>query len=169
MRKFVVCVVLAACPCIASATDADMPGFRGITWGQKIETIKDEMIPSASNPKDGPTKLYHRRGENMRLGGAELSDVAYAFYKGEFHSAMLTTEGIVNESALTAAFLKQFGQPSYGASSRGATVWNGNKYIVSLRCNIITHDCTAMFISRDHLEWQRSDEAKAASNAGKDF
>ena len=133
MKKTVTALVLAASflPAYANASD-DLDGFRGVKWGSPIEANKAEMkVVEVS----GPDAYYDRNKSNMKIGGAELSDLRYGYWQGKFFVAMASTEGYSNFQAIRTALGGQFGIPTQPNQFIDDYQWYGEKSTVYLSCD----------------------------------
>jgi hypothetical protein len=153
----------------AQAFQNEPNGFRNIPWGTPIESVQAEMA-KVEGAKEGASDLfYKRRGDEMKIGEATLSDLAYNFYKGRFAGVLIDTKGITNEQSLIRAFSAQFGPGKQANRYLNDFLWFGAVAEAYVSCKPITHDCTAFIRSTRIAAQERADHEAAARGAKKDF
>lgn len=57
---------------------AEADGFRGIKWGIDISSLKD-MKYVRTDPSYGGIKIYLRKNDDLKIGGAKLESIEYSF------------------------------------------------------------------------------------------
>lgn len=91
MRKVLLCCafvcLFAACGFAAGRLDPakEPKSFRGIKWGQNIDTIKDIEYAGGN----APLTAFKRKNETMSMGTAELLSISYGAYDRKFANVML--------------------------------------------------------------------------------
>jgi len=56
--------------------------FRGILWGQRLESLKGRTFLSES--EDGDISSYRLKGDLLKIGDANVSDIIYSFFRHDF-------------------------------------------------------------------------------------
>jgi hypothetical protein len=166
MRALAVALLLIA-PGVVFAFKNEPGGFRGIQWAAPLDTVRDELSPSAASAATLAT--YQRKDDKMTIGEAQLSRITYVFYKDRFQQAMLrTADGLQHARALRDAFTAQFGPGDQPNRYLDRWFWHGAQTMIYLDCHPRTY-CTASLMSRAVYEEQQRDKKAAAEGAKKDF
>lgn len=161
------CLLLAALgSAIALAMENEPSGFRGIAWQTPFAANAAEMTLL---DKSGDDKLFVRKGDKMSIGAASLDKLQYAYWRDMFSGVYLGTKGSANKNALIDAFKAQFGTPRKPNEYLDKYLWKGETTIISLDCNSITNDCTALIISKALFDKRNEVAEQAARDAKKDF
>ena len=96
---------------IAAAKAADpqkQPAdFRGVAWGAPAASLPDLKVVD----REGDIIHYERPGEKKELGGIELRNVTYSFYKDKFYHAEIGYEGQGAFEALQNGLVAKYGPP----------------------------------------------------------
>ena len=116
--------------------DSEPDGFEGIKWDTLFSEVKADMVESrsVSNPTEPDVKIkiyYSRKGDQLRMGEAQLDKMEYGFWKGKFAEVQITAMGSENFNQL-----KKFLFEKYGIIERpvqGAYSWDGSITQMSLR------------------------------------
>jgi len=116
--------------------NSEPDGFSGIKWGTEFSEVKSDMVElrSISDPAKPDEKItiyYTRRGDELRMGEAQLDRIEYVFWKGKFAEARITATGPGNSD-----HLKKFLFERYGTLDRpfqGAYSWDGSVTQIALR------------------------------------
>ena len=116
--------------------NSEPDGFAGIKWGTEFSEVKSDMIESRSiaNPTEPDVKIkiyYTRKGDNLKMGEAQLDKMEYGFFRGKFADAQITITGPENFN-----HLKKFLFEKYGAvekSTQGLYSWNGPVTRIAMR------------------------------------
>ena len=141
-------------------------GFRGITWGDDLESNKAEMVLVEQSADE---HFYTRTNDKMQIGGAELKSIYYSYANGKFVQAMILTEGYSNKVALIDAFKSQFGKGFQSNRYIDKYVWNGPISVIYLECKIVGDKCSVSFMSKKKLEEARAADKAKARSAGEDM
>lgn len=148
----------------ADAFQNEPAGFRGVQWGQPVEAMGAYVFFSDRKGAD----VYTRPGDSMMLGRAELSTVAYGFYKSRFADVtILVKKDFINE--VRDALFAQFGQGSQANRYLPNYIWHGSATDIELRCSNITKECSVLMMSATLGDERRADQFNAGKNAAKDF
>lgn len=150
----------------AAAFDNEPDGFRGIKWGTPFSAHAKELT-LVEKGKD--ENYYLRKGEKMSIGGAELKQLAYGYWKNQFVSVFIETLGVGNKSALLEAFRAQFGQGYKPNQFLDEYLWRGATTTMSVKCSPIGDKCKAFLFSTELMAKQSEESKKAAAGAAKDF
>lgn len=107
MKKvsFAVFLLLIFCS-VAFAAIKDSPdGFRGIKWGDPLSALgASTLIEDAYG-----LQSYVRHNENLKMGEANLTAVAYCFREKKYLGTVISSKGVENSLALKAALLLRYG------------------------------------------------------------
>jgi hypothetical protein len=100
--------------CFASARPSkphsDPDGFRGIKWGTAISTLKDMEKAEQDKSPDHAFVWYTRKGDTFAIGKANLENIFYSFWMGNFESVWIDFKGDENFEALKKELFEQFGK-----------------------------------------------------------
>ena len=88
---------------------AEADGFRGLKWGTEFSTVKDSMKYLRTDPSYGGVKIYSRKDDDLKIGGAELESIIYGFWQDKFYTVIIKSKGYSNYSSLKDASFKKFG------------------------------------------------------------
>jgi hypothetical protein len=88
---------------------ADTDGFRGLKWGTDFETVKNDMNYAGTDRNNEGTKIYTKKDDELRIGGAKLEGIEYYFWQDKFSSVYIKFKGDSNFSALKNAAFEKFG------------------------------------------------------------
>jgi hypothetical protein len=100
--------------CFASARPSkphsDPDGFRGIKWGTAISTLKDMEKAEQDKSPDHAFVWYTRKEDTFAIGKANLENIFYSFWMGNFESVWIDFKGDENFEALKKELFEQFGK-----------------------------------------------------------
>ncbi len=85
-------------------------GFRGLKWGDSVSALGVNAELIRNEPKI-ETVQYSKKGEVLSLGGADLSQVVYFFWKDKFISVMLICKSPSDFHPLKEVAIERFGNP----------------------------------------------------------
>ena len=113
-------------------------GTRWVCWHQMGHRslggqIRYVELRSISDPAEPDVKIkiyYSRRGDNLRMGEAQLDNIEYVFWRGKFAEVRIQATGPENFD-----HLKKFLFEKYGTVNKfqGAYSWDGSVTQISLR------------------------------------
>jgi hypothetical protein len=100
--------------CFASARPSkprsEPDGFRDIKWGTEISTLQDmEKVEQDKSP-DNTLVWYTRKGDTLAIGKANLANIFYSFWMGNFESVWIDFKGDENFETLKKELFEQFGK-----------------------------------------------------------
>jgi len=100
--------------CFASARSSksrsEPDGFRDIKWGTEISTLRD-MEKAEQDKSSNPALVwYTRKGDTLAIGKANLEDIFYSFWMGNFESVWIDFKGDENFETLRKELFAQFGK-----------------------------------------------------------
>ena len=146
MRKLQRCSVILAFVvgifgCTQKATSPFKPnsepdGFAGIKWATEFSEVKSGMVESRSiaNPTEPDVKIkiyYIRKGDNLKMGEAQLDKIEYGFWKGKFADVQITATGPENFNHLKKFLFEKYG--TVDKPVQGLYPWNGSVTRIALR------------------------------------
>lgn len=79
--------------------------FRGIKWGTHIDQLPDMVLHAQS----GDSKVYFRKNDKLKIGGANLLQIWYFFSMDRLYSVVITFEELSNYNHLKAELFKRYG------------------------------------------------------------
>jgi hypothetical protein len=67
--------------------NSEPDGFAGIKWSTEFSEVKSDMVElrSVINPTEPDVKIkiyYIRKGDNLKMGEAQLDKIEYGFFRG---------------------------------------------------------------------------------------
>ncbi len=139
--SFILLVVMGILGCTQKSTSPFKPnsepdGFAGIKWGTEFSEVKSDMVESRSiaNPTEPDAKIkiyYAKKGDNLKMGEAQLDKMEYGFFRGKFAEAQITATGPENFNHLKKFLLEKYG--TVDKSTQGLYSWNGPVTRIALR------------------------------------
>lgn len=126
--------------CIQKSTsfkpNSEPDGFASIKWGTDFSEVKSDMVESrsVSNPTepDVKTKIYYtQKGDNLKMGEAQLDKIEYGFWKGKFAKVQMTASGLENFNYLKQVLFEKYG--TMDKPVQGAYTWDGSVTQIALR------------------------------------
>lgn len=169
MKRILLAVILLLV--LASLAAANKPmknspdGFRGIKWGAPVSAL-GKTAQLVEEDKMDETKFYQKTDEDLTLGGATLSRIAYVFWRGKFTSAIIKCDSASEFPALKSVAVARFGTPVKPNEFIERYGWLDDNALVSLYQN----PPTLMIVSmRLYNEQQAAREKKAKSGAATGF
>ena len=144
----ILAVVVAIFGCTQKSKSGFKPntepdGFAGIKWGTEFSEVKSAMVElgSISDPAEPSVKIkiyYTKKGDNLKMGEAQLDKMEYVFWRGKFAEARINATGPENFDRL-----KKFLFEKYGTVTKfqGAYSWEGSVTRIALRYDEPTKPC----------------------------
>ncbi len=116
--------------------NSEPDGFAGIKWGTEFSEVKSDMLESrsVSNPSEPNVKIkiyYIKKGDNLRMGEAQLDNMEYGFWKGRFAEVEIAATGLENFDRLKKFLFEKYG--TVNKSAQGAYAWDGSITQMTLR------------------------------------
>lgn len=111
-----IALLLTVLPVVAAETN----GFRGFTWGDSIEKMREsdpKLVEGHMGTMPG-VKAYRRTDEDLNFGGIKADSITYTFYSGRFTSVSIDFRGIDNFEQLLVYCKKAFGPVTGSVVSR---------------------------------------------------
>jgi len=112
-------------------------GFGGIKWGTEFSELRSDTVEmrNISDPAEPNVKIktyYTKKGDNLRMGEAQVDKIEYIFWREEFAEVRITAAGPENFN-----YLKKFLFEKYGTVDKfqGAYSWDGSATQIALRYN----------------------------------
>jgi hypothetical protein len=108
--------------------NSEPDGFAGIKWSTEFSEVKSDMMESrsTSNPTEPDVKIkiyYTKKGDNLKMGEAQLDKMEYGFWKGKFAEVHITAAGPENFNQLKKFLFEKYG--TVDQSTQGLYSWNG--------------------------------------------
>jgi hypothetical protein len=116
--------------------NSEPDGFAGIKWGTEFSEVKSEMVELRSivNPTEPDVKIkiyYTRKGDNLKMGEAQIDKMEYGFFKGKFAEVQITVVGPDNFNHLKKFLFEKYG--TVDKPVQGLYPWNGSVTRIALR------------------------------------
>jgi len=116
--------------------NSEPDGFSGIKWETEFSEVKSDMIESrsTSNPTEPDVKIkiyYTKKGDNLKMGDAQLDKIEYGFWKAKFSEVHIIAAGPENFSQLKKFLFEKYG--TVDKSPQGIYSWNGPITRIALR------------------------------------
>jgi hypothetical protein len=116
--------------------NSEPDGFAGIKWGTEFSEVKSEMVESRSitNPTEPDVKIkiyYTKKGDNLKIGEAQLNKTEYGFWRGKFGEVQITAAGPENFNQLKKFLCEKYG--TLDKPVQGLYPWNGSVTRIALR------------------------------------
>jgi len=116
--------------------NSEPDGFAGIKWSTEFSEVKLDMLESGSvsNPTEPNVKIkiyYTKKGDNLKMGEAQLDKIEYGFWKGKFGEVQITATAPENFNQLKKFLFEKYG--TVDKSTQGLYSWNGPVTRVALR------------------------------------
>jgi len=93
--------------------------------------VESRTISEPTTP-DVKIKIYYtKKGDNLKMGEAQLNKVEYGFWKGKFAEAQIAATGIQNFSQLKKLLFERYG--AVEKPVQGVYFWNGGVTRIALR------------------------------------
>jgi hypothetical protein len=136
-------------------------GFRDLTFG---DPPKAGMVLREDS---GDSKCYLRPSDDLSIGGAELSEIVYGFYKNRLHAVRMITRGYSNSRALLDVLRQAYGPPRRPNQFMENYRWRGSMVTVTYDENSITREADIWLFSEPLIAEQEADKkAKARKGMG---
>ncbi len=145
MRKIKVLAIalsILLISCAASTRNAkprsEPDGFRGIRWGTEISALGDMEKVEQDKSSNSDLAWYIRKGDALAIGKAELENIFYSFWMGNFESVWIDFKGDENFETLKKELFERFGKAleseelmrkmDRGSSKEPPTVGHGDEF-----------------------------------------
>ncbi len=103
-------ILLALLVLLAAPAFADVDGFRGMRWGERLEDVAmSKPLALESSNKADDTVVYTARDDRLWLGPARLEDIRYTFWKGRLYTVFLGTRGYEDFQRIKQVAFERFG------------------------------------------------------------
>jgi hypothetical protein len=160
----IVIFCLLSTPAISFDNEPD--GFRGIKWGSNIRSLAG--MEKLGGDSTG-LSTYTKKGDELKIGEADLGEITYAFYKNRFFSIVIDYRGLVNFANLKNTFFKYYGAVYQSTKFKDHYFWDGNNVHMLLTYNELSKDGTISIVYIPILDQQDADNKERAENSAKDL
>ena len=131
-------------------TNSEPNGFASLKWGASFPEVKSDMVESRSdggpNAPDVKTTIYYtKKGDNLRMGEAQLDKIEYGFWKGKFAKVQIDASGLQNFDYLKRVLFEKYG--AVDKSVQGAYAWDGSLTQIVLRYDEATKTSSLTILS----------------------
>jgi hypothetical protein len=153
MRNFqrwstILAILVAIFGCTQKSTSGFKPnsepdGFAGIKWGAEFSEVKSDMVElrSTNDPAEPNVKIkiyYTKKGDDLKMGEAQLDKMEYVFWRGKFAEVRINTTGPENFDRLEKFLFEKYGTVN---KFQGAYSWEGSITRIALRYDEPTKPC----------------------------
>jgi hypothetical protein len=123
--------------------NSEPDGFAGIKWGTEFAEVKSDMVESRSisDPAEPNVKIkiyYTKKGDNLKMGEAQLDKIEYVFWREKFAEARINATGPENFDRLKIFLFEKYGTVN---KFQGAYSWEGSITRIALRYDEPTKLC----------------------------
>lgn len=155
--------LLFSSPVLAFLNEPD--NFRGMKFGSDVSEFNELMYAAGS----GDEKVYALRDEKLRIGNADLKNIAYVFYKGKFFGPVVTFEGLKNFTFLIETYRQQYGEPDKPNRFMNRYIWWGSGVSIYFRYEEITGKGSINYYYEPIRKIMKQDKENAAKSAKGDL
>jgi hypothetical protein len=147
-------------------------GFRDLNWGANLATLKDFLeLKTDTGLED--VKEYIRENDTFKLGEVDLKSIVYSFWRDQFYTVTVWTEGKANYISLRNEAFKRFGTGQRSDPSLERYLWSDDSTdgmlkfmkdtqvgMLWMRSKIIDrrYKLTKLNVPSAYLKWMRSRE-----------
>jgi hypothetical protein len=114
VKVFIVVFSIFLTGCSASVWSSkprsEPDGFRDIKWGTDLSTLKEMEKVERDKSPGGDLVWYTRKGDTFAIGKANLENIFYSFWMGNFESVWIDFKGDENFETLKKELFAQFGK-----------------------------------------------------------
>lgn len=142
-------------------------GFRQFRFGEDVSQYPD--LKPKSNREMGGMRYYTHTSENLKVGGAALKSIAYAFYKDKLAAVFIQTEDVTNSLALRDALRSQYTSGYRSNPYIEHYFWFGKVVTMSYEENPATGAGMVMLLSNELRKQQKNNDALAARKGGSEL
>ena len=83
-------------------------GFRGILWGQRLESLTGRTFLPVS--EEGDISSYRLKGNRLRIGDAKVSDIVYSFFRHRFYRVSIVIDSFEDFAKIKKHFFDNYGE-----------------------------------------------------------
>ena len=112
-------------------------------------------------------RYYERSSDNLHIGGAEVSNIYYAFAAGKLCQVALFVDGVANSNAIYEALKEEYG-PIYQLVGQPDKGWTSNAEVISMERRVGGRTIIR-FASRKMKDLERQAGKLAAKKAAGDL
>ena len=166
----ILCVASIACIFFAGSAGAfknEPTGFRGIAWGTNISQLPDMIKMPGGEGRD--TQVYKRRDEKMQIGDAQITNIAYGFYKGRFSTVIIDYKDLTNAMKLKETLFLQYGDGYRPNQFMEEYHWNSSRVFVSYEYHEISGKGSIGYLYLPITNEEHRDATNKAKSAGADL
>ncbi|NIM59409.1 MAG: hypothetical protein GTO16_10765 [Candidatus Aminicenantes bacterium] len=106
--------------------------INGIKWGTNIKDLPDMALVGAFG---GGKRIYTRKGENKKIGDADIEVVMYGFYKDRLEDMQIHFRSSANFEKLKEILYRVYGSGRQPIRSLETYHWYGNQTSIFLAYN----------------------------------
>ena len=98
-------------------------GFRDLDWGAPLGTLRG-LVELKTDTGLEEVKEYVRENDLLKLGEVDLKSIVYAFWRDQFYTVTIWTEGKANYVLLRNEAIKRFGAVKHSDPSLEKCLWS---------------------------------------------
>lgn len=169
MKKTLLAILLIFAFCsVGAAAIKDSPGgFRGIRWGQSPAALGKNAVGLQMS---GDVRGYLRTDDNLKIGGANVESIRYAFWENKFLQVIIKAKGVMNGQLLKAAMIARYGQPDIQSDSADYSyLWLDDKAFIKYTYDAGASEATASIASTRLMQAMIDRQESEAKRGIKDF
>ena len=142
-------------------------GFRQFRFGEDVSQYP--ALKAKSNKEMGGMRYYTHTSENLKVGGADLQSIAYAFYKDKLAAIFIQTEDVTNTLALRDVLCSQYTSGYRSNPYIEHYFWFGKRVTMSYEQHPTTGAGMVMLLCNELRKRQKNADALAAKHARADL
>ena len=143
-------------------------GFRNISWGENLTTIKGMKKMDVSD-EDSDIVTYAREQDALQIGAAKLEFIRYVAWKNKFSGVIISFKGSSNHEGLKETLFEKFGKGRKD-DYMDSLGWYGVDTTIILNYNAETREGSLMFYgNKIRAEEDAYRKEKAKEGAAKGF
>ena len=153
-------VAILLSPCLLWAFSNEPEGFRGIKWGTRIWELSDMGIGKDA----GNSRWYIRKDDKMKIGDADVEQIAYGFYQDRFYDVVISFTGSVNFSKIKETFQQLYGSGPHPDEFMERYFWLGREVNITLVYNVASNKGEASYWYKPIEEEKEAARKKGQGN-----
>jgi hypothetical protein len=158
-------VMIFLFPSLLFAFQNEPNTFRGIRWGVNIKELHDMKLVEDA----GDSKFYVKKNDKMKIGDADIEEVAYGFYKGRFDCVQIKFSNLLNFLRIHETFSQLYGSAYRPNRFMEDYYWLGNNVTIGLEYNEILKKGRAIYSFEPIAEEKRTDSKEKAKKGRGDL
>lgn len=136
--------------------------FRGILWGQRLESLKGRTFLKVS--EDGDISSYRLKGDLLQIGDAKVSDILYSFFRLRFYRLSVVIDTHEDFAKIKKHFFDLYGEGVSVSCEETETetyYWAGAELDISLEYSEMSGGRIEYSFRPIHKQEEKEAKAKA--------